>query len=73
MTILLYGENDTLLEAQLTSNSSNIGGYDFYLPHVWVENGKDEEQNQIVDINFIVQTDVRQGFSTDLSEGEYYT
>lgn len=40
-TVLLYGTNGELLEAQTTKNSSNIGGLDLSLPDIHVVNGRD--------------------------------
>lgn len=40
-SVLMYSENGTLLEAQTTSNCSEIGGLDLSMPEIVVTNGRD--------------------------------
>lgn len=41
----MYSDNGTLLEAQTTSNCSEIGGIDLSMPDIVITNGRDENKN----------------------------
>ncbi len=74
MTISLYDTAGQLIEKQSTKNSSRIKGYDLKLPFIKVENGKDELNQQIYDIEFIVgPVGIKQGYKGILALGEYYS
>ena len=44
-SVLLYGTDGQLLEAQTSDNCSNIGGEDLHLPNITISNGRDSQLN----------------------------
>ena len=73
-TLSLYSANGTLLERDYNGNCTAIGGLDINLSLIVVQNGRDAQMPEIVDLTFTIGSlPIYKGYNSGLLDGEFYS